>query len=720
MVRAPGRTRLAFAFPLFAALGCNALIGADEPRLRQEDAAATDGIDAGCVLNSNCANSADGHVCIFRICSPPCRADVDCATGSRCLQTAAGTACVTNLVSICGAAGSCPAGSICQGASCRNACGAAGTCLSQQDCVGGVCVGTDPAHDPGVDGGGPDASLDQSAEDASVDQSAGDGGASDEALEAEPDTGADAAADAGGDATVQPGTDAGADGGCGDTSSDPRHCGSCSHDCTALPHVSGPVTCGASGQCAFALSSCAPGWTHCSTNPDQGCETSISTTSNCGACGNGCPSADPVCSGSGSAYSCVTGCSAPTTTLCSNTCVNTVTDPGNCATCGHACTGVTHGQPACSGSVCSIQCSNGYSDCTGACVDETSDDSNCGACGHGCSGGEHCVSSVCQCTGGQHLCGTTCVANDTSACGASCTLCAAPSGGTVSCSGTGCVQACTVATDAVCSDTCVDESSNTGNCGTCGHACTGSTPFCVNSGCVECTSGAQCAAGNTPQTCVNNQWVSQTACSGTTPVCANGGCVQCTSGAQCANGWVQTCSGNQWVNQTMCTSSQVCRAAACVNAVHDVGQDTALSSTFTLSADYMYLFRLPQLAHSAKVLGFGAYGTPTTSANAKMALYADDGTGTAPTGAPLDWIGTFLALSSGQVQQAANTTGTLAPSTYYWLGINVSTSTSIYSQSSSGVGTGFSQPYATYPSGMAGSSYSGIDLAIYVNVQDLN
>ena len=103
-----------------------------------------------------------------------------------------------------------------------------------------------------------------------------------------------------------------------------------------------------------------------------------------------------------------------------------------------------------------------------------------------------------------------------------------------------------------------------------------------------------------------------------------------------------------------------------------------------------------------------------------MAIYADDGTGTAPTGEPLAWIGTFLALSSGQVQQTANTTGPLSASTYYWLAIDVDAMTPIYSQASSGVGTGFPQTYGTYPSGMGGSSYSGMDLAIYISVQDLN
>ncbi|HXN31786.1 MAG TPA: hypothetical protein VN894_07995, partial [Polyangiaceae bacterium] len=61
---------------------------------------------------------------------------------------------------------------------------------------------------------------------------------------------------------------------------DVRNCGFCGHDCTALPHVSGPVTClPTSGACSFLPSSCAPGWTHCAANADLGCETDLSTMS---------------------------------------------------------------------------------------------------------------------------------------------------------------------------------------------------------------------------------------------------------------------------------------------------------------------------------------------------------------------------------------------------------------------------------------------------------
>src|SRR5262245_10368502 len=64
---------------------------------------------------------------------------------------------------------------------------------------------------------------------------------------------------------------------------DIHNCGRCGHDCTLLSHVSGSVTC-ESGRCTFPDSSCASQWAHCNPDPDDGCETDISKTNNCGAC----------------------------------------------------------------------------------------------------------------------------------------------------------------------------------------------------------------------------------------------------------------------------------------------------------------------------------------------------------------------------------------------------------------------------------------------------
>jgi len=224
---------------------------------------------------------------------------------------------------------------------------------------------------------------------------------------------------------------------------DTKNCGSCGHDCTNLPHVSGAVSCDtSSGACAFSASSCAPGWAHCSTNPDDGCETSISSSPNCGGCGVTCGATDPVCQGSGGSYSCVTVCSGNTPTLCNGSCVDTSTDPSNCGGCSKSCMGTANGQPTCANATCGISCNTGYTDCSGACLDTTSNDNDCGQCGKACTGGEHCVSSTCQCTGGTHLCSGTCVADDVNACGPNCVMCTAPANATPNCDGTACGWTC--------------------------------------------------------------------------------------------------------------------------------------------------------------------------------------------------------------------------------------------------------------------------------------
>src|SRR5262245_55000692 len=52
---------------------------------------------------------------------------------------------------------------------------------------------------------------------------------------------------------------------CVDLQTDPRHCGSCDTDCTALPNVLGDAVRCVAGTCDYA-SACAPGHAHCSAN----------------------------------------------------------------------------------------------------------------------------------------------------------------------------------------------------------------------------------------------------------------------------------------------------------------------------------------------------------------------------------------------------------------------------------------------------------------------
>jgi hypothetical protein len=79
---------------------------------------------------------------------------------------------------------------------------------------------------------------------------------------------------------------------------DPLNCGACNKQCFVN---NGSAGC-SNGSCTVA--SCNPGFADCNNNPGDGCETPITTTSNCGACGNNCV-AD--CVGNVTATQCTSG-----------------------------------------------------------------------------------------------------------------------------------------------------------------------------------------------------------------------------------------------------------------------------------------------------------------------------------------------------------------------------------------------------------------------------
>src|SRR5262249_35065250 len=136
-----------------------------------------------------------------------------------------------------------------------------------------------------------------------------------------------------GDVSDAAGTDSGTT--CTDTSTDPKNCGACGHDCTALTHVGSAdgITC-AAGRCVVPSTSCATGFAHCSANADDGCETDVGTAAHCGSCTKACSADAPFCAGS----QCVTSCPVSTPTLCGSSCANLDNDPQNCGACGHDCT----------------------------------------------------------------------------------------------------------------------------------------------------------------------------------------------------------------------------------------------------------------------------------------------------------------------------------------------------------------------------------------------
>jgi hypothetical protein len=218
-----------------------------------------------------------------------------------------------------------------------------------------------------------------------------------------------------------------------DLTRDVLDCGACGHDCNALPNVAS-ATC-AAGQCQATM--CMLGYAHCTSNPDDGCETDLAQPGNCGGCANACAAPAPLCAPSatdsgGLAYGCAGVCPAIAPTSCNGSCVNLTSDPKNCVACASAC-------PAPTGSVATCAM---------------------GACGY-------------TCNAGFHKCATACASDrDPVTCGTSCnTPCAAPMGGVATCDGMSCGTRCISATATVCGTTCLELGTDSNNCGACGHAC---------------------------------------------------------------------------------------------------------------------------------------------------------------------------------------------------------------------------------------------------------
>ena len=176
------------------------------------------------------------------------------------------------------------------------------------------------------------------------------------------------------------------------------HCGGCGNTCT---NENGTTSCN-QGSCNPI---CASGWSDCDGNPNNGCETDLTTLTDCGACNATCAFAD------GSA-SCETGtcqltsCS-PGYANCddddSNGCeVDTQNDPSNCGECSTQCTN-EHGGSLCSGGQCSPTCMTNFEDCDGnpqnGCETALTTLSNCGGCNIACdraNASESCDSGTCQ------------------------------------------------------------------------------------------------------------------------------------------------------------------------------------------------------------------------------------------------------------------------------------------------------------------------------------
>ena len=183
--------------------------------------------------------------------------------------------------------------------------------------------------------------------------------------------------------------------GCETNLRDIHNCGECGKECTVS--AGSTPTC-ASGVCK--ADQCPPGKADCDSNPAD-CETDITTTQNCGACGNVCagPNVNQwACVASGGQYACqITAC-AQNWGNCNGQIgdgcevnLNSATD--HCGSCGGKCSTHNATAQACNNGQCIPTCIDGFKDCNGprpgatddGCETNVRTPQNCGACGTTCA-----------------------------------------------------------------------------------------------------------------------------------------------------------------------------------------------------------------------------------------------------------------------------------------------------------------------------------------------
>jgi len=183
---------------------------------------------------------------------------------------------------------------------------------------------------------------------------------------------------------------------CVDTSTDVNHCGSCNNACTV---ANGTPAC-QGGSCV--VQSCDAGFGDCDSDYGTGCETTLGTDENCSDCGDACTFNHA--SGSCVAGSCVMGNCETGWGDCdlnpANGCEADLTSTQNCGTCGNTC----GANEICQNGQCVFYCEDadgdGYQDinCGGTDCNDNNDTIYPGApdpCGDGvdqnCDGTDECV-----------------------------------------------------------------------------------------------------------------------------------------------------------------------------------------------------------------------------------------------------------------------------------------------------------------------------------------
>lgn len=337
--------------------------------------------------------------------------------------------------------------------------------------------------------------------------------------------------------------------GCEQRLDDLIHCGECATPCAPA---------NATGSCAggvCAILECLPGYANCAGGDGDGCETSLASVSNCGACGRTCGT---VASGSMAcrAGDCVIGacdtgradCNASIADGC-ETALGTTSD---CSSCGDACE-LAHATEICSAGACGISsCDAGWGDCDGVtatgCETPLDNAANCGSCEVRCTpptplcseGTVGVVECRAACAAGETMCGTGCVDTDRnlSHCGG-CDQPCAPAHASAACaSGTCGIAACDSGwadCNGMIADGCERAVDTVMDCGSCDRSCmlANAVPMCAGGECAI----ASCAAGfadcdGVPDNGCETPLVTLNDCGGCGRACAlENAIASCASGA---------------------------------------------------------------------------------------------------------------------------------------------------------------------------------------------
>lgn len=369
---------------------------------------------------------------------------------------------------------------------------------------------------------------------------------------------------------------------CETTGSDPANCGSCGIACAAGSACT-------NGVCVLA--GCPVGQTLCG----SACvNTNGNDSTNCGACGLVCPGGQTCNGGKCLATACAPNCGIGAKCAINSDCSSLECNGGVCAaaTCSDMIkdgseTDVDCGGGACPSCALGKACSQGTDCQSGNCTNGVCASAALSPLGATCSsnltcGSGHCTSGVC--------CNTACIASGNPCQAASCNSQGAAGTCTTSnlpagtacgsgqtCDGNGVCQTTCAAGTTLCGGKCVNEQTDTTNCGACGIACPAGNA-CINSVCtLSCPAGTTNCAGvcvNT-STSTSNCGVCGTVCATFNDVaaCTNGACgvASCNSGfADCDNNPNDGCEVNTTFDLNncggcgvRCTSGSTCSKGAC-------------------------------------------------------------------------------------------------------------------------------------------------------------